>query len=237
MNGMSTDLPIPGASEPQLWRVGSEETITSPDSLRLLSRSPHPYHLRRPDPYDKASLEQSEQDGKYLPSPSPTPSPYDTGDENNFGPRDAAPGPRPARAMSGSGTEADDEGLSLLRGLPAPPLRPRKGLRGSRTPLTGVTPSPLVTPAYLSDVGRRFSGEFGRSQAVKTDLDGKESLEAQRKKDNRKRRRNAELRRRVIETLLLVLLGGVVLRKSDVRLAGRNGHRGRCCAASIANWT
>lgn len=43
----------------------------------------------------------------------------------------------PSKTPSDSGTEADDESTGLLKGLPAPPARPRKGLDDGTTKRAG----------------------------------------------------------------------------------------------------
>lgn len=202
----------------------SEQLQASPDTLRIHSRSPHPYHRRRSGSQDGHDSRAHRFDDNYLPSPSLTPSPYNTGDEGSTN----AGGYRTIRklstALSDSGTEADDEGLSLLKGLPAPPARPKKGLRGSLTPVNGTVPSPLVTPAYLSDVGRRFSAEFGKAQRSATSSEQKEALEAEKKLASFRRRRTAELRRRGFEAILLASVGGVALMGKEVLLVLQADH-------------
>jgi hypothetical protein len=195
------------------------------NELRALSRSPHPYHRTRSELQDVNPSKRLKGDDNYLPSPSPTPSPYNTSDESRNADHDLARR-KLARSLSDSGTEADDEGFALLKGLPAPPLRPKKGLRGSRTPIFGTTPSPLITPAYLSDAGRRFSVEFGAARRLTEGAEGKASAEVQRKLEAYSRRRTAELRRRSFETLLMLSIGAVSLKARGVLPALRAGHQG-----------
>src|SRR3954451_14065609 len=73
------------------------------ENLRQFNRSPHPYH-------------RSQRIGSHTPS--------EYGD--HLHPLSYS---RSSRTPSDSGTEADDESTGILRGLPAPPLRPHKGLR------------------------------------------------------------------------------------------------------------
>ncbi|KAF2480972.1 hypothetical protein BDY17DRAFT_300504 [Neohortaea acidophila] len=65
---------------------------------------------------------------------------------------------------SDSGTEADDERPHLIKALPAPHLRPRKGLK------TGERDADvLLTPSQLDDDGRRLGqGYFKRSTLERT---------------------------------------------------------------------
>ena len=56
---------------------------------------------------------------------------------------------------SDSGTEADDERRTFVKALPAPHLRPRKGLK------TGESNADvLLTPSQLDDEGRRLSKDY-----------------------------------------------------------------------------
>lgn len=106
---------------------------------------------------------------------------------------------------SDSGTEADDErGHSSLLGLPAPPVKPRKGLKGPRG---SGTESPLLTPSYLDSESRRLdskvlSKRWGNSQS-QTCIN--EETIRLRQKFNQRRR--AELIRRVSETVLMGAIG------------------------------
>lgn len=86
----------------------------SPDALRPFSRSPHPYHR-------KGSTKHPDHHQQRQPQKQPTRTPS----ERSL----LSPHPPWSRTSSDSGTEADDESTGVLRGLPAPPIRPRKGLR------------------------------------------------------------------------------------------------------------
>ena len=114
------------------------------DSLRKLSRSPHPYHRRsfelefashRIPPRDTAA---PEQDAVQHHKPSTTSYPLFS--------KESSPG-------SESGTEADDE--HFLKGLPAPKVRLHKGLRGRNELLSGTT-TPLLSPALLGAEDRQI---------------------------------------------------------------------------------
>lgn len=86
-------------------------------ALRLLSRSPHPYHRQNTELLDPS---------------------------DNFAYRPPDRNPREVTPSSDSGTEADDE--HFLKGLPAP-RRLRKGLRGRNEVLSGTStpiPSPAL---------------------------------------------------------------------------------------------
>jgi len=111
---------------------------------------------------------------------------------------------RLGKSPSESGTEADDEGYVLFKALPAPPLRPRKGLRGRvETDLEAESPTPLLTPTQLEHDARRFSVD-----AIKS-LEGESAGTDEEKRVARERfqrRRRAELTRRGCE---VTLLGGI----------------------------
>ncbi|KAI1391261.1 uncharacterized protein F4822DRAFT_442321 [Hypoxylon trugodes] len=106
------------------------------DALRLLSRSPHPYHRQTSellDPSDRLAYKSSGRSRFDAPS-------------DSTASREVTP-------SSDSGTEADDE--HFLKGLPAP-RRFRKGLRGHNEALSG-TSTPIPSPALLEEEARRSS--------------------------------------------------------------------------------
>ncbi|KAI9812816.1 MAG: hypothetical protein M1832_000332 [Thelocarpon impressellum] len=179
--------------------VGSTSTLRSLSPAagpgRRMSRSPHPYHRRGPRLTDAdGSIPGGDlEETQYLPSPSPTPSPYDT--ELDGAAHEAADDTRrlkAARSSSDSGTEADDEGLSFLKGLPAPPTKPRKGLRDERGMEASGGPSPLLTPAYLSDSGRRYSAELRHHPTDATGVETLGGTEARKKVESLRKRRRSE---------------------------------------------
>ena len=148
------------------------------NNLRQLARSPHPYHRTGP----KHSDLLSPPNGLHRSSQWP-------------------------RTSSESGTEADDESTGVLKGLPAPPLRPRKGLKTGRSgnedndPWLSVLPS-LVRPSSRSS--RRSSGDEA----------GPGTREV---RERTRQKRFVEVLRRLSETALLVSVGGVVLLRDDAR--------------------
>lgn len=174
-------------------------TISTEKGLRL-SRSPQPYHqqysrgqrneggLSEPD-YIKVTAIPSKRNGDEA-------SYFDTKHKRG----------RSWSSTSDSGTEADDESGSggMLRGLPAPPLRLRKGIKDSR--VLG-TYSPLLTPSYLDEPSHRFlhnqtPKRFGDQQRLLSD-----DQESVRIREKFTRRRRAELLRRITETLVLGSVG------------------------------
>lgn len=134
--------------------LNPEPSLNSQDhdeqSLRALSRSPHPYHHQNndlPHPSDRFFLRNATGTGTGTahtlkqaigrrPQPSPTSYP---------------PFSQESTPVSESGTEADDE--HFLKGLPAPKAKLHKGLRGRNEPLSGLS-TPLSSPVVLFEDGR-----------------------------------------------------------------------------------
>ncbi|CAK7223032.1 dolichol kinase [Sporothrix curviconia] len=157
------------------------------EGLRLLSRSPHPYHHRHIDLLHAANRIASLSQAAPASSPTRTRQPPQTVHHSSSTPiptstsamslssiasgffsKDSAPG-------SDSGTEADDE--HFLKGLPAPRSKPHKGLRGMNEVLSGVS-TPL-RPVFLSgrsDGGAEDSARFRRRREGNAGSDGGESL-------------------------------------------------------------
>ncbi len=170
--------------------LGKENKL--PNQSRRPSRSPHPYH----------------RDKKFLSSLTPingTP----TRKEDASGPNgtsyfdaDSRTRRKFVTSPSDSGTEADDESGGILRGLPAPPIKQRKGLKEP----SAIT-SPLLTPSYLDDESWRSAQE--RQLRRRRSLQSPSVTDEETKKTRNKftKRRRAELLRRVTETLLLGSIG------------------------------
>lgn len=165
-----------------------------PSNTRVPSRSPHPYH----------------RIGQKRPSHlSPT-------DHTHSSPSHWA------RTSSESGTEADDEGTGILRGLPAPPLRPRKGLRAGRRGSEDYgTAFPVLSrwPSF----GRSSSQSSRRSSGEER---GRDTVE---ERERLKRKRYVEVLRRVSETGLLMSVGAVVLLREDARSLVWDWRKGMWC--------
>ncbi|RMZ39080.1 hypothetical protein AFCA_006067 [Aspergillus flavus] len=154
------------------------------DSLRNSSRSPHPYHRKgskRSEPHLLPT------DGRDQPNPNSWP-----------------------KTSSDSGTEADDESTGILKGLPAPPLRQRKGLRsGFNGAADRDSWLPLLQP--WPSLGRSTSRSSRQSSSEDTGT-GRVGL---RGKAGEKR---LEVLRRLLETGLLLSVGAVVLSQENTRL-------------------
>ena len=181
---------------------------------RQRSRSPHPYYRNSVElPLTKATSpnerlgggnENPPFQGQGLSKP-PESEYFETDDRKRR---------KSYTSPSESGTEADDERPSFLKGLPAPPSRPRKGLRGPKSFGAAATSSPYLTPSYLDQyqptppkakLRRQVSP---RDQAVANE-ETRQILEKYTK------RRRAELVRRVVETALLAGVGYITFRGSE----------------------
>ncbi|CAF9915590.1 hypothetical protein IMSHALPRED_002648 [Imshaugia aleurites] len=168
------------------------------------SRSPHPYSKVKSDVLQDSNAAACL--GNALVSPTVTDSSV-TSEKNLYTYFDADHRKRRKgySSPSDSGTEADDErGRSSLLGLPAPPIRPRKGLKGSKG---SGTESPLLTPSYLDAESRRLDSkaEVKRRGSLQSQSCTDEETVKLRQKFNQRRR--AELIRRVSETILMGAIG------------------------------
>lgn len=156
--------------------------------LRQFTRSPHPYLRHGPE------VTEARHDGNHERHPrrksvlhaeersDPQPTPSTTYEQ---------------AVSSESGTEADDERPSFVRALPAPTLRPRKGLKdGERDE------DALLTPSQLDEEGREY---FRRKREAEGQ--GKEQ-EVEGEEARLFRRRVNEFARRSSE---VALMGGIVL--------------------------
>lgn len=179
--------PLDGSIDPHANDFGNKE------NLRLLSRSPHPYH-RRTD-------QLLEPSGSIATTILPT-CPQADGVLGQLPPstdftKDSTP-------EADSGSEADDE--LFVKRLPAPKATLHKGLRG-RHELLSETPTPLSTPTNSNyDHDRILSRARARIQGD----------EDRRKADSV--RRSREVKRRTTEVLLIPgLLVWLVFRNPDVK--------------------
>jgi hypothetical protein len=175
-------------------------------AVRRLSRSPHPYHRQHFElPY---SSERSGQNAP--PTQSPLPSTHNTDDEEQESSRHMPEGYRES-ANSDSGTEADDE--HFLKGLPAPKLRPHKGLRGADGSWSN-TPSPLLSPAILDEDVQRIQGMLRRATAssvAPNEADLRKAAEKFRHKNR------VEIVRRATEAAILVLVAALLFLNLEIR--------------------
>ncbi|KIW17527.1 hypothetical protein PV08_04721 [Exophiala spinifera] len=121
-------------------------------------------------------------------------------------PDGSASSARSRSESSESGTEADDERGPLLKSLPAPPLRMRKGLRGASPAALTPSASPLSTPPAFVEA-REFE-YFGtpRKTARKIPQPQKNGKDFEAYKARKRR----EIVRRCVETVLLGAIGGII---------------------------
>lgn len=175
-------------------------------------RSPHPYRRRKETIPDRTFI--SERPGNQDSTISPRTRIND--EETSTSKSDAVSRWQNKTSPSESGTEADDESGVVLKGLPAPPIRWRKGLRDAEGKEES---SPLLTPSYLDDDEKRLAIErqFRRlSNAQSPLLTDEETLKI---RDKFIQRRRAELLRRISETVIVSFVGYVACYNS-VELLG-----------------
>ena len=186
----------------------SDRTKVQPGNEgRSLSRSPHPYDRAHIDIVQDADRSKNVPPVKIEP----------TGDsvsraklsvQGGYFDADSRKRRKQLDSSSESGTEADDEKGAFLSSLPAPPVRPRKGLKEGYGSV-----SPLLTPSYIDEATQKSSldeellyRETQPGGATKID-------EAVKIRDKFLRRRRAELARRLTETVLLGFLSFPVISK------------------------
>jgi hypothetical protein len=149
-----------------------------------LSRSPHPYH-RRGTCLLSGHLEEDKHEQS----------------SNNHN------GHTSSNSSNESGTDADDERGRFLKRLPAPPLRPHKGLRD--TPFENPTPqpSPLDTPPAVGNDDRRltFQAVHTKDRSI---VD--RGYELQTIRERYIKRKRSEVVRRITEILLFFTIGIIV---------------------------
>lgn len=194
--------PSRGPEEQETSSRSSTPAVSSElvaEDLRQLSRSPHPYH-------------RSQRLGSRTPS--------EQGDLL----RPASYYSKSSRTPSESGTEADDESTGILRGLPAPPIRPRKGLRsGAAGGVDSDTWLPTLQPwtTFVRPTGRA-------SRRSSEDELGKAAEE-----QHLNRRKRVEILRRSLETALLLSVGAVVLLQEEARSLAWSWRKGMMALSGV----
>lgn len=194
MNPRGPEEQEPTACSSTLGTATSSEVLA--EDLRQFTRSPHPYHRSR----RLFSRTPSEQGDRLQPERAPSYS-------------------KASRTPSDSGTEADDESTGVLRGLPAPPVRPHKGLRAggngagdSDAWLPSLQPWPSLVRSSTKGSRGSSGEEAGGKAAERTRI---------------KRRARVEILRRLLETALLLSVGVVVLLQRDARSLAWAWKKGR----------
>ncbi|KAF2740466.1 hypothetical protein EJ04DRAFT_211369 [Polyplosphaeria fusca] len=187
------------------------------ESLELFRRSPHPYHRRQKDL--RTADASTESSGNDFLRTSLHASDRTISDQDGRNRRKISQSP------SDSGTEADDEGYGFIKALPAPPLRPRKGLRDVRGSSCDGTASPLLTPSQFDEEGRRFSAEYFKSSKEGSKSGDTLPIDEEAKAARQKyvKRRRAELVRRTTEAALLGAIGLLSV-------------KGCCCWEKLLQW-
>lgn len=192
------------------------------EALELFRRSPHPYHrrqheLRTAQPSSASSSSQLSRTTR--PASQGTPS-----DEDEKKRR------RLSQSPSESGTEADDEGYGFIKALPAPPLRPRKGLRDARGSGLEGDATPLLTPSQVDEEGRKLSMQYFQSRkgVSRTGEPSPTDDEAKAVRQKYLKRRRNEILRRTTETALLGVIGMLAVGGCKCWEKLLHWHRGMC---------
>lgn len=200
--------------------TGKENLRTT--TTQRWSRSPHPYHRRKGTIPDGTFISERPGNQDSPISPRTRINAVETSiSKSGAVSRWRADTPPPSE----SGTEADDESGVVLKGLPAPPIRWRKGLRDAEGEEEA---SPLLTPSYLDDYEKRLAIErqFRRLPSAQSPLLTDEETLKIREKFTQRRR--AELLRRISETAIMSFVGYVACYSSIEHLGstGRLGNWG-----------
>ena len=205
----------------------TNEENAAPNSKSRFTRSPHLYYRQSfelPDRYYPNKARAPKQQERLPLSELAVSLDFEASrlHDSEYFDSDSRSRYKPSPSSSDSGTEADDERGSLLKGLPAPPTRPRKGLKVSNDPADSAVPSPLLTPTYI-DIERRkqvLKGVSDQRGGTHKTVDDDE-LNAIREKYTKRRR--AELLRRLSETACLMIVGYLSFRGAgfDLTLLGR----------------
>src|ERR1700722_3632728 len=222
---MSNDLKPPEPSDEQ----GDASDV---DALGFLRRSPHPYHRRQAELRSLNQSSESSSNDFIQPSALTSSKSGSDRDRTISNDDDARTRRKSSRTPSDSGTEADDEGYSFVRALPAPPIRPRKGLRDFDG---GV--SPLLIPSQVDEERRKLLAEYFKSSKEGFDGPSPTDEEARTARQKYLKRRRAELIRRTTETGLLVVTGLMVINGCSSWKKILQWHRGRGISQLNATWS
>ncbi|KAH0541641.1 hypothetical protein FGG08_003872 [Glutinoglossum americanum] len=220
LSGLNAEFMAPQWLDSADAQSGVQGDISPGPSLRQLSRSPHPYRRRKIEPsrwQERPDFSGDHSDFAVL-TPSPYPSDRGSGDEakrNHTGRRHQ----RDFRSLSDSGTEADDESYTFLRGLPAPPVKLRKGLRDTRG--EGIERS--LTPPHLRGDETRDLTDYKEWPGA--DRYDPASKEANKAVERAQRIQRTEFIRRGVEFGLIACVGGLLLCREDVMRILKNWHR------------
>ncbi|KAF2098760.1 hypothetical protein NA57DRAFT_39758 [Rhizodiscina lignyota] len=234
----STNLDVPPAPqqlEESIVQDEEDESGPNADALRLLSRSPHPYAFHRSS--------SAEFDASAAPDRNNSPRVRTNGSSATL------------KTPSESGTEADDEsyGYGFVRALPAPPLRPNKGLRrsvdhssfdGARRSSEDIRAeaSPWLTPSQLLDEDERarhgsdyFTSSRGvRKRGTAKPRKGADTTSAEEEarvaRERIRKKKRAELIRRSVEMMLLGIIAHVLM------VLFLNAHASELASGTVVLW-
>ena len=177
----------------------------TPNRAPRLSRSPHPYSKQKSDVLQDNENVAARSSTAFVSLVETDPFIRTEKNEHTYFDADHRKRRKYLSSPSDSGTEADDErGRGSLLGLPAPPSKPRKGLKcynGSGTE------SPLLTPSYLDAESRRLDSKAQKKcwGSLQSQIHTDEETIERRQKFNQ--RRQAELIRRASENVLIGAIG------------------------------
>ncbi|KMU84190.1 phosphatidate cytidylyltransferase family protein [Coccidioides immitis H538.4] len=157
------------------------QIVARNQSLRRLSRSPHPYRRRRTEQFG-SETGSSEYSSVWVKS---------------------------RRTSSDSGTDADDEGNGVLKGLPAPPSR-------------------RVTVGTDEDEGSEISDRLRairRGRRKRSAESTEDQLVSLRQRGRSRRRWRVEVLRRLCETVWILTVAAAALLPQEVRSVVRDWRR------------
>lgn len=176
-----------------------------PNRATRLSRSPHPYSKQQNDvPQDNGNATACLRNALVRPTVVGSSLNIEKNEHTYFD-ADHRKRRKGSSSPSDSGTEADDErGHGSFLGLPAPPIRPRKGLKGSNG---SGTSSPLLTPSYVDAESRRLESKAETKRWGGLQGQSCTDEETIKLREKFKQKRRAELIRRVSETILMGVIG------------------------------
>ena len=185
-----------------------------PNRAPRLSRSPHPYSKQRSDVLQDNTKAATRLGIALVGPPKTNPSMRSEKNEHTYFDADHRKRRKYLSSPSDSGTEADDErGHNSLPGLPAPPIRPRKGLKGSNG---SGTESPLLTPSYLDAESRKLDSKAQKKRRGSLQNQSHTDEETIQRRHKFNERRRAELIRRASETALIGVIGFIAC-NGDIR--------------------
>lgn len=178
-------------------------TTSELETFELFRRSPHPYLRHRADLSNTQSPSGISSNNASAPRTPPCPSGHTISDEDR-----RKRGKHNSQSPSESGTEADDEGYQFVKALPAPPLRPRKGLRDRQGLGREEGLSPLLTPTQIEEEVRKYSDEYfnGKKAAFQGGETSPPNEEAKAARQKYIKRRRNEIIRRTTESALLAAI-------------------------------